>query len=78
MAQLIIVHRDHDNQEMVLNTGRIIWAEHISAAGKSYTMVTLTDGKTLTIRETLNDLTRPCGQRAAGAPHLESIPRHTL
>jgi hypothetical protein len=57
MAHLIIVHRDHNNQEIVLNADNVVSAERVGAGGaKSYTMVSLTNGKSLTIRETLNEL----------------------
>jgi hypothetical protein len=68
MAQLIIVHRDHNNEELVLNADRIVWAEHIAATRKSYTMVALTNGKSLAIHETLDDLTRLCDKNQTLAP----------
>jgi hypothetical protein len=44
MAHPITIHRDHNNQELVLNAGRIVWAERIVTGGRSYTMLILTDG----------------------------------
>jgi hypothetical protein len=59
MAHLIIVHRDHNDQEIVLNADNVVSAERVGIGGaKSYTMVTLANGKSLTIRETLNELCR--------------------
>jgi hypothetical protein len=44
MAHLITVHRDHNDKELVLNANRVVWTEHIVTGGRSYTMLTLTDG----------------------------------
>jgi uncharacterized protein YlzI (FlbEa/FlbD family) len=58
MARLLIVHPAGNGEELVLNADDIIWAERTGTAGDSRpsTIVTITNGKTIAIRETLNQL----------------------
>jgi hypothetical protein len=44
MAHLITVHRDYNNEELVLKADRIVWTERIVTGGRSYTMLSPTDG----------------------------------
>jgi hypothetical protein len=44
MAHLITVHRDHNDEEFILNANRVVWTERIVTGGRSYTMLALTDG----------------------------------
>ena len=54
MAHLIIVHRN--DEEIVVNADRIIFAERIAAAKPAYTNLMLTSDTRLSIRETLDEL----------------------
>lgn len=57
MAKLIRVHLDHNNQEIVINADRIIYADVTSRPNApGYTNVFLTDEKVFMIRETLDEL----------------------
>jgi len=50
MPDLIIVHRDSDNEEVLLNRDHIIFADRVDP---STTRITMTSDKAILVKETL-------------------------